>query len=347
MLASATAEHFADCLEAVVADAGVDAVLIILPPPPAYPAEDVVDALLPIIEETPKPVVWALMGGARVDTAEQRLESVKVPVYRFPEPAIAGLAALVHRGRFLQKSQDHDSPPLDVDTEQVLETAKEYDAALMPDEAAAIVAAAGIPTAQTCRVQSGRSAIRTARRLGYPVVLKSAAPGVVHKTDLGGVALGIPGRTALTGAFRHMRQQSELAKRSNGDQIFFLQRMAPEGIDVVVGAIRDPQFGPIVMFGTGGIVTELRADVAFDLAPLSEHDALEMIDNTEAGLMLHGFRGKPALNTRPVADVICRMAALLQIVPELTELEINPLRVHEGGVVALDVRGTLVRPDAD
>jgi hypothetical protein len=144
-----------------------------------------------------------------------------------------------------------------------------------------------------------------------------------------------------------MRQQSELAKRSNGDQIFFLQRMAPEGIDVVVGAIRDPQFGPIVMFGTGGIVTELRADVAFDLAPLSEHDALEMIDNTEAGLMLHGFRGKPALNTRPVADVICRMAALLQIVPELTELEINPLRVHEGGVVALDVRGTLVRPDAD
>ncbi|MGA7305695.1 MAG: acetate--CoA ligase family protein [Rhodothermales bacterium] len=341
MLASASAEDFAACLGMLLADEGVDAVLVILPPPPAYPAEDVIDAILPEVKKSAKPVLFTLMGGARVDVAEGRLEEARIPVYRFPEPAVAALAALVHRSSYLKTPFEHDLPALAFDGKSVDELIEGVQGLLMPDQAAALAAACGIPTQQICRVKSGRAAVRTARRLGYPVVLKAAAPGIVHKTDVGGVALGIPGSTALISALRQMRQQKELAKVANGSAIYFLQHMAPDGVDVVVGAVRDPQFGPVVMFGTGGVEAELRADVSFELAPLSREDALDMIETTEAGRLLRGYRGMPALDVNSVVDVICSLAKLMVETPTVTEFEINPLRVHQRGVLALDARGKI------
>jgi len=341
MLASATAQNFAACLSILLRDDAVDGILVVLPPPPAYPAENVVNEVLPAILTSEKPVLFALMGGSRVDAAERLLEDARVPVYRFPEPAIAAMTALVNRGNFLLSANDHTLPKVEFDTASVCKAASGLEGLLLPDQAAGIAAACGIRTEPTVRVKSGRGAIRTARKLGYPVVLKAAAPGVTHKTDVGGVALGIPGRTALVSAFRRMRLHAETGESFNGVPVYFLQHMAPDGQDVVVGAIRDPQFGPVVMFGTGGVEAELRADVAFELAPLSADDALQMIRSTDAGLLLEGFRGRAVLDVRAVVDVICRLARLMETIPSLMEFEINPLRVHQRGVVALDVRGRI------
>ena len=196
---------------------------------------------------------------------------------------------------------------------------------------AELAAAYGLPVPPSAVVATAGDAVAVADELRYPVVLKRVAPGVVHKSDEGGVALRLGDRAAVQDAFDRIVEVGERA---------FVQRMMPAGLEVIVGAQRDPQFGPLVMFGLGGVYVEVFEDVAFRLAPLSESDARAMVLETAAGKLLQGVRGKPPRDLDAVVDAIRRVGQLMSDVPEISEIDLNPLMVgKEGaGAWAVDVR---------
>jgi hypothetical protein len=170
-----------------------------------------------------------------------------------------------------------------------------------------------------------------AERVGNPVALKRVAPGVVHKSDAGGVALGLAGAGAVRGAFAQVVRPGERG---------FVQRMAPRGLEVIVGAQRDEQFGPLVMFGLGGAYVEVLRDVAFRLAPLDETEAREMVAGTAAGRLLAGVRGQPPGDLDGVVTALLQIGQLMVDLPQVAEVDLNPLIVGPAGegVWAVDVR---------
>ena len=172
-----------------------------------------------------------------------------------------------------------------------------------------------------------------AASMGYPVALKLVAPGVVHKADIGGVELGLEDATAVHSAARRLL-------REQPDAGAMVQQMAPRGLELILGAQRDPQFGPLLMFGLGGTWVEVLRDIAFRLAPLSEPDAAQMIAETSAGQVMNGVRGQPAADDIAVRDTLVRLGQLVQDFPCIVEMDINPLIVggRGQGVWAVDVR---------
>jgi acyl-CoA synthetase (NDP forming) len=167
--------------------------------------------------------------------------------------------------------------------------------------------------------------------VGYPVALKRVAPEVVHKADAGGVALGLEDTGAVQAAFARMVGPGERG---------FVQRMSPQGLEVIVGAQRDAQFGPLVMFGLGGAYVEVLRDVTFRLAPLSAVEAREMVAETAAGRLLAGVRGQPPCDLDAVVEALLRVAHLMMDLPQVAEVDLNPLIVGPAGegAWAVDVR---------
>jgi biotin carboxylase len=179
--------------------------------------------------------------------------------------------------------------------------------------------------------ETADEAVAAADQMGYPVVLKRVAPDVVHKSDVGGVGLNLKDADAVRDAFERIVETGERA---------FVQAMAPEGLELIVGAQRDSQFGPLVMVGLGGVYVEVLEDVAFRLAPLSAADAREMLMETAAGKLLEGVRGQPPGDVEPVVEAIRRVGQLMVDLPELFEIDLNPLIVGKAGegAWAVDVR---------
>lgn len=172
--------------------------------------------------------------------------------------------------------------------------------------------------------------------MGYPVVLKRVAPGLVHKSDAGGVIIGLRTADEVRAAFSRAVRPGEQA---------LVQRMVPPGgLEVIVGAHRDPQFGPLVMVGLGGIYVEVLRDVAFRLAPLAREEARGMLEETAVGRLLAGVRGQPPRDAEAVVDTLCRVGWLMAQFPQVAEVDLNPLIVGEKGAWAVDVR-IVVRTD--
>ena len=182
-----------------------------------------------------------------------------------------------------------------------------------------------------------------ANEIGFPVALKIVSPDIVHKSDVGGIALNLAGAAAVERAFAEMMArareadpQAELA----GAQV---QRMVTGGQEVIAGVTRDPQFGPLIMFGSGGVEVEGLQDVAFDLAPLTRAAAQRLLQETWAGKKLAGYRNIPAVDETGTLDILIRLGQMAADLPQLVEIEINPLLVMAGGATAVDVRARLVR----
>jgi acyl-CoA synthetase (NDP forming) len=196
---------------------------------------------------------------------------------------------------------------------------------------AGIAAAYGLSVPPSGLVETAQAAVASADRMGYPAVIKRVAPGLVHKSDVGGVALNLQDAESVRAAFEGMVGEGERA---------FVQRMAAGGLEVIVGAQRDPQFGPLVMFGLGGVTVEVLKDVAFRLAPLSKGDAREMVMETAAGKLLAGVRGQPPRDIDAVVQAIRGVAQLMIDLPQVAEVDLNPLIVGQAGdgAWAVDVR---------
>jgi acetyltransferase len=203
----------------------------------------------------------------------------------------------------------------------------------------------GIETAPIHLAHSIDEAVGLAEEIGYPMVMKIASPDILHKSDVGGVELNIQETATLRSAYTQMMKRVQQAKPGARIEGVHLQRQVPPGQEVIVGAVRDRQFGPLMMFGSGGVEVEGLRDVAFALAPLTRTEALKMIRRTWAGRKLAGFRNIPAADEAAVVDVLVNLSHLAIENGSISEIEINPLRVLSKGAVAVDVRIKVDEPD--
>jgi acetyltransferase len=343
-LASAGPAEFAGCLSSLLADQGVDGVMVILPPPPMSTAAEVVGAIIPMIRTSEKPVVIALMGEDLITQAARLCRQAHVPDYRFPERAASALRALATRAEQLNAPEATAVSPAGADRTLAAKLIRSAelgaDGFLAASAAAGVVAAYGIRTPKERPARSAEDAARAAEEIGFPVALKVDSPDIAHKSDAGGVALGLSDGRGAAEAYRRVTEGPRASHPEARIAGAIVQEHLAGGLEVIVGVVRDEQFGPLVMFGSGGVEVEGLKDVAFGLAPLSKEEAEEMIDRTWAGRRLRGFRGQPAADRAAVLEAILRIGQLAEDFPEIAEAEINPLRVLEAGrgAVALDVR---------
>lgn len=334
MLASASPQTYATCLRLLLADPTVDAALVILPPPPMFGAEDVAEKLIEVIEsndrspttDNHKPVVIALLGSTLVEKAHSAFEHLDIPTYPFPERAASALSALFKQAQFLDNRRltiDHSVQRPSSIVDQPLDD---------------LLGVYGIPTVPIKLAHNEFEALTIAEELGYPIVMKIASPDILHKSDVGGVVLNIQDTSSLQFAYAQIIERVKRAKPDARVDGIHIQKQVPEGQEVIVGMVRDPQFGPLIMFGSGGVEVEGLKDVAFGLAPLNQAEAEEMIRKTWAGRKLKGFRNIPPADEESVVDVLIKLSWLALENESLEEVEINPLRVMEKGAVAVDVR---------
>ena len=217
---------------------------------------------------------------------------------------------------------------------------------LFEDEAGAVLAAAGIAVAPCRTVRSEREAVQAAEEIGYPVVLKVRSALIRHKSDLGGVALDLQDAGAVERAYREILSRAAAVDREAAVNV---QPMAPPGgVEVIVGLLTDPQFGPVLMFGLGGIFTEVLNDVCFRMVPVTADDVREMIASIRGARLLDGYRGRPAADRRALEELMLAVSDLASAHPEIKEMDLNPVVVYAHGLQVLDVRVSLhrgARPD--
>lgn len=214
-------------------------------------------------------------------------------------------------------------------------------ASLVEPEAKEILRLSSVPVPRFVLAKDMVEAIEASDKVGYPLVLKLVSPDLTHKSEVGGVALGIKNRAELEQKWSEMILTVADEIPTALIEGFLVEEMVPKGVEVIVGAIRDPQFGPVVMFGMGGVAVELMKDVSYRLAPVTREEAFEMMGEVKGFPMLTGFRGGTVKDLGSIAEVIMKVAGIIEKVDGLKELEINPLVVHERGAVAVDARGVL------
>jgi acetyltransferase len=327
MLASASPEIYATCLKLLFEDPNVDAVMVILPPPPMFTAEDVAGKLIDVIHHFKKPVVIALLGSTLIEQAHSQFERANIPTYPFPERAASALSALFKRAEYLN-ADDARKPEKKLSKSSVNSVAK-------PDE---LLALYEISTAPIKLARDESEAVTVANEIGYPVVMKIASPDILHKSDIDGVVLDIKDAASLQIAYAQMMKRVKISRPDARIEGVHIQRQIPDGQEVIVGMVRDPQFGAMMMFGSGGVEVEGLKDVAFALAPLNQAEAEKMIRKTWAGRKLKGFRNIPPADEESVVDVLIGLSRLALENESIEEIEINPLRVLSKGSVAVDVR---------
>ncbi len=343
MLASATPEQFASCLQVLLADPGVNGVMVVTPPPPMHTAGAVAKAIIPVIHNAEKPVTIALMGERLIQEAVEHFRAARVPEYRFPERAASALAVLAEHAEYLQHERETQPLPTEVDraaVQRLLDQHGQRPGFLAAEEISMILHAYHLPGVPMRLATSSKDAVDYALELGFPVVLKIASPDITHKSDMGGVMLNLLDEQAVSAGFNEINATAKAAFPQANILGVYVQRMLPAGQEVILGAIQDAQFGPLVMFGSGGVEVEGLKDVAFSLAPLTLQDAQWMLNATWAGRRLKGFRHLPTADREAVLQAILHLGQLSADFPQLAEIEINPLRVFPSsqGAAALDVR---------
>ncbi|MFC1936641.1 acetate--CoA ligase family protein [Chloroflexota bacterium] len=343
MLASASPQDYSESLKLILKDSGVDSVLVVLPPPPMFAAAGVANAIIPVIQAAEKPVIVAAMGAPLIKEAVERLRAAKIPEYRFPERAASALAVLSTRTEVLQR--DHEvSQFSDIDYELAQEVLEQADLLasgfLAEEDAAKVLEAYCLPVLSMRLASSAEEAVSIAEEIGYPVVMKIAAPEIPHKSDVGGVLLDLMTQDEIKQSFENLMKGAAKKIPDANLQGVYIQKMVMPGQEVIIGAVRDQQFGPLLMFGSGGTEVEGLEDVAFSLAPVSWADIEFMLANTWAGKKLAGFRNLLPADIKSVEEVIIRMGQIAIDFPQIEEMEINPLRVlpKGKGAFALDIR---------
>ena len=261
----------------------------------------------------------------------------RLPVFPFPESAVRALAHAVRYAEWRARPQGAvpqlsgtDLAGARVVVEQFLRRSPEG-GWLDPHQACLLLQCAGVPVIPVVSASSRSEAIAAAEETGYPVALKTAAPGVMHKTDIGGVRVGLANAAQLGAAY------DEVTAAAADPQVV-VQAMAPSGTELVIGVVRDPRFGPLLMAGSGGVLTDLLADRQWRGLPLTDLDATDMLHALRCAPLLAGYRGAEAADQDAVLAIIHRIAWLADLVPELAELDINPLIAAASGSFAVDVR---------
>jgi acyl-CoA synthetase (NDP forming) len=358
--AAVGADSFRACLEEVAADDGVDAVLAVTVPtaiadltralvtarigkPLAAAVLDQEPAvrLIPCDDHDPSPAGGDAAGGQGDGPGRTCLPAGRraVPVYAYPEGAVRALsrAAAYRAWRDRQRGQVPDLAGIRTADAQAQVAAflrgSTEGGWLPPADVSKLLACYQVPLAPTRRAASEQAAVGAAAELGGPVVLKADVAGLVHKTDAGAVKLGLHGEAEVRAAYRALAEA--FGARLAG---VLVQPMLADGVEVLVGVVQEPVFGPLVVFGLGGVATEVLGDHAARLTPLTDTDADDMIRGVHAAPLLFGHRGTPPVDTAALTDVLLRVSRLADDLPQVAELDLNPVIARPDGVYAVDAR---------
>jgi acyl-CoA synthetase (NDP forming) len=344
--ATVSVKAFRACLEMVAADDGVDAVLAIGVP---TAVADVSAAIL--TAQLDKPLVAALLDqaaavslvpasdGATAGNAAGETDKSRIPVYSYPESAATALAHAVRYREWRDAQQGHVPELDDIDATGARALISEFLTAnpdggwLAAADAATLLASYRIPVVTTRSGTSLDEVLKVAADLGGHVVLKAEAPGLVHKTDAGAVKLDLRTGAEVANAYAEL----DVAFGPRLSRVL-VQPMFAGAVETIVGVVQEPVFGPLIVFGLGGVATEVLGDHTARLAPLTDTDAAEMISGVRAAPMLLGHRGSPAVDTAALADLLLRVSRLADDIPEVAELDLNPVVARPDGVHIVDVR---------
>lgn len=343
VLGDARADRYEMAFEKVMADPNVDGMIVILTPQAMTEIEATAHALGKLAQRSTKPILGCFMGEHRIEAGITVLAQYGVPNYPFPERAALAFAAMRDYVA-LQKRPSTQITAIETDNSKVSGVFEKSRAAgrvaIGEAESRAILEAYHFRIPKNDLAATAEDAVRIANEIGYPVVLKIASPDILHKTDVGGVKVGLNSASDVRDAFELIVYR---AKRYVPDADIWgclVQEMVPTGLEVLIGMSRDPQFGPLVTFGLGGIYVEALKDVTFRIAPFGEADAYEMLSEIRAHSLLDGVRSKPPVDKAALVDALLRISKLVTDFPDILELDINPLMVYEKGqgVLALDMR---------
>ncbi len=338
-------DRYEIAINAALADPNVDAAAVLLSPTAVIEVDKVAEVVVAAKNKYPdKPVVAAFTGGAAVKDAVEYLKEHGVPSYAFPEPAVATLRGLA-RFAELKKAVEHGEEWAfdDVNKEQVKEifekVRKDGRDLLLSPEAAEVAEHYKIPAAPSRLATSEDEAEKQASDMGFPVVMKISSPDIMHKTDVGGVKVGLKSKEEVRAAFNSIMDNSKKAVPDAKIYGVEVQKMMAKGDEIIIGMVKDPTFGPMIAFGSGGILVNLLKDASFRLASgLTKREVDEMIAETKAYTILKGFRGAEPDDIPAISEAVARVAQLCRDFPEIQELDINPIFAYPKSLSALDVK---------
>jgi acetyltransferase len=342
LMASASPQGYRAALEALLSDPGIDAIMSIFVPPLGIRQEDIAEAIVAAKSgENHKPLLAVLMGRQGLPQGKAELHAVGVPAYIFPESAARALGAMCRYREWRERPLPVPEP-LEVDApaaQGILARARAAGRARLDEiEARDLLAAYGILTPEAVLATTEDEAIRSADRMGYPVVMKVMAPAILHKSDVGGVRVGIGNAPEARDAWREIMAGARRARPEAVITGIMIQPMVAEGREMIVGMTRDPSVGALLMFGLGGTLVEVLGDVVFRLAPINRLDAAEMVRGIRSIRLLQGVRGAPPASLTALEDVLLRVSRLVTDFPEIAELDINPVLAFADRAVAVDAR---------
>lgn len=345
IIGDAGAERYRKSLEAILDDPLVHAVLLLVAPTAMVEIEATATAIAQVARRTDKPVLTCLLGRAAGSIGRDILRQAGLPCYGFPEPGLRCIEAMYAYAQWRQKPVPVYEPPQRdlAAARRVVDAAIAQGQQVIADfEARQLLQAYNLNILDTVLARTSSEAVQAARGFGVPVALKLASPQLAHRTDVGGVRLGLADGAAVRQAFQDITNRARLIQPDAFISGCLVQAMAPHNSqEVVVSLRRDMQFGPLLMFGLGGIHTEILGDMSHHLTPLSRDEAFGMIRSTRSYLLLKGVGGEPAVNFRALEDVLLALAALAQDFPQVYEAELNPVLVNHERALVAEARLTL------
>ncbi len=338
VLATGTAEHYRACLDAMMDDDNFDCVFVNFVTPFFVDTDSIAKQIVEVSKQQRKPIVCNLMTDRRQWTETVRiLQEGGVPCFALPSEAARAMAALVRYRQILDRDKGRVKTFSDVDTKAAREIIDRARAAgrkmLTAAEVYGICDAYKIPTAAWAVADSADNAVKAADKIGYPVVLKADSEAIVHKSDMGAVALNLENGEAVAAAAKDMQ-----AKFDAADLKFLIQKFTPGGLEIILGAKAEPGLGHIIMFGLGGIYVEVMKDVVFNLTPVTDAEANRMLESIKGKALLDGVRGQAGVDKAQLAETIQRLSQLVSDCPQIAELDLNPVMAFENEIRAVDAR---------
>ncbi|MEN9264525.1 MAG: bifunctional acetate--CoA ligase family protein/GNAT family N-acetyltransferase, partial [Gloeomargarita sp. GMQP_bins_44] len=354
ILGDADAQRYAQVLDVVVQDPNSDAVLVILTPQAMSQPTETAHQLIACAQRSRKPILASWMGGESVAPAMQALNAAGIPTFSYPDTAAQIFNYMWRYSRNLQALYETPHLPSDSDeftpdrllVQRLCTQALQAGRTLLTEyEAKQILQAYGIPTVPTLVAHTPQEAVVLAEQLGYPVVLKLLSTTITHKSDVGGVQLNLRNAEAVQTAFAHIHHQVEARQPGAFQGVTVQPMVTTQGYELLVGSSVDSQFGPVVVFGSGGQLVEVFQDRSLGLPPLNSTLAKRLMERTRIYQALQGVRGRPPVDVEALAQLLVRFSQLVVEQPQIQEMDINPLLASPEGLLALDARVVLRRGD--
>ncbi len=342
MSAAADEKQHAEALKIVLEDEGVDGVIHLSVPPTFLIPKEMGEMSAEAIKKYNKPVTVCYLAGEWVQEGREALEREGIPTFDMPDRAAKAMINMVKRSLMLDAMKEdtvEETQAVDKENiDRIIQEAKDEDVNLTEVESRKILSEYGIDFGKYEFANNIETAICRAEKLGYPLVMKIMSPDIIHKSDAGGVVVNIKNEEELKDAYARIMENAKRYSEDARIKGVLLTPMLPDGTEMIIGAIRDQQFGPCVMVGFGGIFVEVLKDVSFKIAPVSYAEAKDMVEKLKLFPILDGIRGQAKLDVDAVVDTIVKVSRLIVENEDIREIDINPVRVYEKGIAALDGR---------